>query len=199
MIYPVNEIFTSLQGEAFFTGTPVVFIRLQGCPVGCGWCDTKHTWDVPANHPRLTVDEIMTTIGQFPARHAVISGGEPCLYDLNPLAGRLLAAGYRVQIETSGVYPIQAPIEVWVTVSPKIEMPGGTCRADSLARADEIKMPVGKRRDIDTLLGLPIPEGKPIWVQPLSENPTATRLCIDAAARHGWRVSFQVHKLVGLP
>ncbi len=42
----VNEIFETIQGEATYTGTPAVFVRLQGCPVGCPWCDTKHTWDV---------------------------------------------------------------------------------------------------------------------------------------------------------
>jgi 7-carboxy-7-deazaguanine synthase len=199
MNYPVNEIFQTVQGEATHTGTPAVFVRVQGCPVGCGWCDTKQTWDVPADHPRLSVEDIVRAVGRFAARHVVITGGEPCLYDLNPLLAGLAAAGYGLQIETSGVYPIQVPDSVWVTVSPKVGMPGGTCRADSLARADEIKMPVGKPRDVETLLGLPVPEGKPVWVQPLSESPAATRLCIEAATEHGWRVSFQVHKLVGLP
>ncbi|SQC15380.1 queuosine Biosynthesis QueE [Klebsiella pneumoniae] len=45
MQYPINEMFQTLQGEGYFTGVPAIFIRLQGCPVGCAWCDTKHTWD----------------------------------------------------------------------------------------------------------------------------------------------------------
>ncbi len=45
MQYPINEMFQTLQGEGCFTGVPAIFIRLQGCPVGCAWCDTKHTWD----------------------------------------------------------------------------------------------------------------------------------------------------------
>lgn len=44
MQYPINEMFQTLQGEGYFTGVPAIFIRLQGCPVGCAWCDTKHTW-----------------------------------------------------------------------------------------------------------------------------------------------------------
>ena len=44
MMIRVNEIFFTIQGEAAFTGTPAIFVRLQGCAVGCGWCDTKHTW-----------------------------------------------------------------------------------------------------------------------------------------------------------
>ena len=45
MQYPINEMFQTLQGEGYFTGVPAIFIRLQGCPVGCARCDTKHTWD----------------------------------------------------------------------------------------------------------------------------------------------------------
>ncbi len=45
MQYPINEMFQTLQGEGYFTGVPAIFIRLQGCPVGCAWCDTKHTRD----------------------------------------------------------------------------------------------------------------------------------------------------------
>ncbi|MGY8878270.1 MAG: 7-carboxy-7-deazaguanine synthase QueE, partial [Pseudoalteromonas sp.] len=45
-MYKINEVFETIQGEASFTGTPSIFLRLQGCPVGCSWCDTKQTWDV---------------------------------------------------------------------------------------------------------------------------------------------------------
>ena len=43
-MYRVNEVFETIQGEGSFTGCPAIFIRLQGCPVGCAWCDTKQTW-----------------------------------------------------------------------------------------------------------------------------------------------------------
>ena len=45
-VYKINELFETIQGEGSFTGQPSIFIRLQGCPVACSWCDTKHTWEI---------------------------------------------------------------------------------------------------------------------------------------------------------
>lgn len=70
MKYPINEIFQTIQGEGVFTGVPAVFIRLQGCPVGCSWCDTKQTWDKePAKE---------TTLGDIALKHKIVIGGR-CL------------------------------------------------------------------------------------------------------------------------
>lgn len=217
MKYPVSQVFFTLQGEARYTGTPATFIRLQGCPVGCGWCDTKYTWEVDEAHA-TTLGNVLAKGGstETPAwawatvddlckladtRHVVITGGEPCLYDLHPLADALHRT-CSVQIETSGTREIKAPSRTWVTVSPKINMPGGfKVREDALRRADEIKFPVGKARDLDVLREhvLPYVLCNLIWLQPLSQSPKATQLCIDAARREGWRVSIQTHKYIGLP
>lgn len=104
MQYPINEIFQTLQGEGYFTGVPAIFIRLQGCPVGCAWCDTKHTWDKLAEREvslfsvmaktkesdkwaASTPEELLAVINRqgYTARHVVITGGEPCIHDLTPL------------------------------------------------------------------------------------------------------------------
>ena len=215
---PVNEIFQSIQGEARWAGTPSVFIRLQGCAVGCPWCDTKHTWtldpageisgaamrakeaDAPT-YARMTTAELVAIVENFQARHVVVTGGEPCDYDLRDLAQALLATGRSVQIETSGTAPIRAAQDVWVTLSPKFDMPGGLAvRDDALARADEWKIPVGKQSDVDRALALL--EGKPrpseVWLQPLSRNAKATELCIAEATRLGFKVSVQIHAFLGL-
>src|SRR3954463_5516256 len=93
--FAVNELFQSIQGEARFAGTPSVFVRLQGCAVGCPWCDTKHTWEIDpgravavegmlakdadaATFARLSGAEIVALVAGFGARHVVITGGEPC-------------------------------------------------------------------------------------------------------------------------
>lgn len=215
---PVNEIFQSIQGEARHAGAPSVFIRLQGCAVGCPWCDTKHTWALaPENEIALAamrgkiedaatfawagVDELVAIVGDYPARHVVITGGEPCDYDLSEFTAKLLAMGRSVQIETSGTSPVRVAPGVWVTVSPKLDMPGGLAvRDDAMARADEWKLPVGKQADIDRALALIGDRPRPaeIWLQPLSRNSKATELCIAEATRLGFKVSVQIHQFLGL-
>lgn len=215
---PLNELFVTIQGEARYTGTPATFLRLQGCAVGCPWCDTKHTWAMDtADLVDLTSvlakrsdsrSYAMATVGQLLEQclkgpeHVVITGGEPCDHDLLALTACLMDAGLNVQIETSGTAPVRVDERAWVTLSPKIAMPGGkTLLPDAWARADEIKMPVGKASDIETLKRLieeggisPVPL---IWLQPLSANPKATQLCMMEAIANGWHLSLQTHKFIG--
>lgn len=218
-VYPVNEIFESIQGEATHAGTPSVFVRLQGCPVGCPWCDTKHTWPLDAGdevsqgmvqekaadaptHARVDLAALREVARHHHAAHVVITGGEPCMHDLVPLTAALLEQRKTVQVETSGTFPVRVAPATWVTVSPKFNMPGGLAvRLDALHRADELKCVIGRARDIDTVLEHVIPHaraGVPIWLQPVSLSRKATELCISEAARHGWRVSLQSHRLIGV-
>lgn len=216
MNYRVNEIFESIQGEGVFTGTPAIFIRLQGCDVGCSWCDTMHTWDRNAREVTLNeeLDSIAATtmnekdivenvVTNYAARHVVITGGEPALYDLNVLASCLISRGLSAQIETSGTVPIDKLLpDAWLTVSPKIGMPGGRkVQLSVLNRANEIKMPVGRQRDIDLLKKDILPNVSSLAIvslQPLSQSESATRKCIDEATANGWKVSFQSHKWAGI-
>ncbi|MFP4895806.1 7-carboxy-7-deazaguanine synthase QueE [Paraburkholderia sp. EG304] len=219
--YPVNETFESLQGEGSFTGTPAVLIRLQGCDVGCPWCDTKQTWrrdmddmvsidvisaktDTPVQTwAWFDLPTLGRIVGSANARHVVISGGEPCAFDLRPLIALLQAQACRVQVETSGTYEPQITPTTFLTVSPKFNMPGGRLvLPDALMRADELKYPVGKPSDIERVLYRLEPihreKGTPIWLQPLSQSSTATALCIAAAQRYDWRVSLQTHRFIGI-
>lgn len=220
-VLPVNEIFESLQGEAHFTGMPSVFVRLQGCNVGCPWCDTKHTWSVNPNnlttfdqvlhkvvddesYANVRVEELAGSIvGIFSARHVVITGGEPCMYSLLQFTECLHALGCTTQIETSGTEPIDCSPNTWVTVSPKLNMPGKRAVLPAaLHRANELKMPVGKVADVEALRELMrtvgwTPHGRPVWLQPLSTSEKATQVCIEQATWHGFRVSLQTHKFIG--
>lgn len=222
MIYSVNEMFQTIQGEGVFTGVPAIFIRLQGCPVGCSWCDTKHTWVI---HPEQEIpfrdtlvksaeseqwgqassDDLLEAIQQqsWAARHIVLTGGEPALYDLLPLTSALEKAGFRCQIETSGTHEVRCSPATWVTVSPKINMQGGYAILPSvLKQAAEIKHPVARQRDIDALDHLLAQmewENPPvIALQPVSCKPAATQLCIETCLQRNWRLSIQTHKYLNI-
>ena len=220
-MYKVNEIFETIQGEGSYTGTPAIFLRLQGCPVGCSWCDTKQTWEIdpelqlsPAAILEKKADsdhwcslssvEIMQLFADkgYRAKHVVITGGEPCMYDLRPLCELLHARGFSTQIETSGTFDIKAPAQTWVTVSPKVNMAGGyKVLQSALDRANEIKHPVAMQKHIDELLQLlqhTDTAAKLIYLQPISQQRRATELAIAKCKEYNWRLSVQVHKYLGI-
>ncbi len=222
MHYPINEIFQTIQGEGVFTGLPAIFVRLQGCPVGCPWCDTRHTWVVdPAREvgvqavldcsnesdgwSKMSSEQILASFQQlgYQARHVVITGGEPCLYDLQELSAALIEAGYQVQIETSGTSEIQTHEQTWVTVSPKINMKGGLpVLVSALERANEIKHPVATERhveELDALLATAcLRENVVIALQPISQKPRATQLAMATCIARNWRLSIQTHKYLDI-
>jgi 7-carboxy-7-deazaguanine synthase len=219
MRLPVNEVFQTIQGEGYWTGRAAVFIRLQGCPVGCPFCDTKYTWAVDSAD-EIPVDAMLekreaartfawmhslslaATVNDWLPRHVVLTGGEPAQYDLRMLTAQM--SGKTVQIETSGCFPLQVDDAVWVTVSPKIGMPGGyQVRPDAVRRANEIKMVIGKESDLvllRTLLDLlSLDDPRPVFVQPMSLSDKSTQLCIDAVMRMPrLRLSLQTHRMIAV-
>ena len=222
MHYPINEIFQTIQGEGVFTGLPAIFVRLQGCPVGCPWCDTRHTWVVDPSREvdskevldrsnesdgwsKMSTDEILVsfeTLG-YKARHVVLTGGEPCLYDLIELSTALVTAGFQVQIETSGTSEIKTHDSAWVTVSPKIGMKGGLpVLRSALERANEIKHPVATEHHIEELDALlataELRKDVVIALQPISQKPRATELAMATCIARNWRLSIQTHKYLNI-
>jgi len=222
MTYRINEIFETLQGEGTFTGVPSIFIRLQGCPVGCPWCDTQHTWetraedevsvatmmaktDATSQWAAMSASDIVAEIRKqgYQAKHVVITGGEPAMFDLLPLANALEAQGLQLQIETSGTFELKVTEGTWVTVSPKLDMPGGyLVRADAMARANEIKHPIAMQKHIDALDALlahnPVREDVQICLQPISQRPRATELAMQTCIARNWRLSVQLHKYLNI-
>lgn len=126
--YRISEIFLSLQGEGPRAGTPAHFIRLQGCDVGCHWCDSKYTWDASGGQERAleqVLDEALA-LGEAPL--LVVTGGEPLEHPgLVALLEAALARWTAVEVETSGIGPppLSHPRLAW-NVSPKL--PGATSR-----------------------------------------------------------------------
>ncbi|KAE9852065.1 7-carboxy-7-deazaguanine synthase QueE, partial [Escherichia coli] len=130
-------------------------------------------------------EDLLAIIGRqgWTARHVVITGGEPCIHDLTPLTELLEKNGYSCQIETSGTHEVRCSHTTWVTVSPKVNMRGGyDVLSQALERADEIKHPVGRVRDIEALdellATLTDEKQRVIALQPISQKDDATRLCI---------------------
>ena len=139
----------------------------------------------------------------YTARHVVITGGEPCIYDLTPLTELFEQHGYGCQIETSGTHDIRCSAKTRVTVSPKVNMRGGMKVLDqALRRADEVKHPVARERDIealDALLAtLQDDKARIIALQPISQKEEATRLCIETCIARNWRLSMQTHKYLNI-
>lgn len=196
--YPVMESFYTIQGEGSQTGRAAWFIRLGGCDVGCVWCDVKDSWDA-AKHPLLSVEQLVNQALQNPARFVVITGGEPAMYDLNPLTSALKKAGFEIAIETSGAYIVNGEFD-WICVSPKkFKAP----LKETLHIASELKVIIYNNSDFNWA------EEHAASVQPscvLLLQPEYSRFgrvipeITDYVKNHPqWKISLQTHKIIGIP
>ena len=196
--YPVMEAFATVQGEGAHTGTPSWFIRLGGCDVGCVWCDVKESWDADA-HPRQSVEELVAAAVDSGRKTVVVTGGEPAMHNLAPLTDALRAAGLTAHIETSGAHPLTGTWD-WVTLSPKKFK---ACREDVYPLADELKVVVFHRSDMDWAAehAEHVREDCGLFLQPEWDRRDDATFWILSwiAARPGWRISLQTHKYIGIP
>lgn len=191
MMYRINEIFYSLQGEGYWTGTPIVFVRFSGCNLKCPFCDTSHE-----AAKEMEAQELLTSIQTVggSCRCICLTGGEPSLQADQALLDILHEAGYKVHVETNGTRRLPEGID-WITLSPKSGTLG--LRGDGtvvLKRADEIKLVLSA--GIDPTIWEDFPAG---WhfLQPCSCQNTAE--AIDYVLAHpSWRLSIQTHKYTGI-
>ena len=204
----VNEIFTSIQGEGYWTGMPCTFIRLQGCNLKCAFCDSKSTWDLNGG-TEMSIQDIVNTVSHL-ARHIVITGGEPLLQEnVVELVHALIWANYDVYIETNGVkYNILKKLtsmpHVWITISPKYHrLPS----SGVLLLADEVKWIIRKEEDLwivdEIWEELAWVKSYPsmFFLQPVSQDPEATKLCVEHVIKNAirdYRLSIQLHKYIGV-
>lgn len=198
VLYPVMEHFYTIQGEGRYTGYAAYFIRLGGCDVGCVWCDVKESWDA-AEHPSLSVEFLVEKVKQSGSPICVITGGEPAMYDLNPLINELKKNGIRAHIETSGAYPVKGNPD-WICLSPKkFKFPLN----ETLIRADEYKPVIFHKSDIEwaesytvNLKPLCIKYLQPEW----SKADDILPLIIQYVKDHTqWQISLQTHKFLNIP
>ena len=202
------ESFYTLQGEGSHQGKAAYFIRLGGCDVGCVWCDVKESWDADA-HPQKSIDAIVNAALQaIPGSHqpagnnkviAVITGGEPLLYDLKLLTNALQATGFRTHIETSGSSKMSGVWD-WVCLSPKkFKAP----LPEVISFADELKIIIYNKSDFawgEKFAALTNADCK-LYLQPeWSKAAAVTPLIIDyIKANPQWQLSLQVHKYINIP
>ncbi len=115
----IAELFYSLQGEGSLVGVPSVFVRTSGCNLRCSWCDTPYTSWKPEGTER-TLPQILDEVKAFPARHVVVTGGEPMIApEIVPLTEGLRGLGLHVTIETAGTV-FQPVVCDLMSISPKL-------------------------------------------------------------------------------
>jgi len=192
------EMFYTLQGEGYHQGKAAYFIRLAGCDVGCVWCDVKESWDA-SKHPVLSIEEIVTSALAHPARLAIITGGEPLLYNLDALTTALKKAGFEINMETSGSSPMSGKWD-WVCLSPKkFKAP----LSESIAAASELKVVIFNKHDFEwaeTYAKQVAPNCK-LYLQPeWDKSNEITPLVIEYIKAHPkWELSAQLHKYIQVP
>jgi 7-carboxy-7-deazaguanine synthase len=116
----ISEIFYSIQGEGMLTGVPSVFVRTSGCNLRCVWCDTPYTSWSPEGED-MPVAEILELVREHPARHAVVTGGEPMIAPgIVELTEGIRRLGLHVTVETAGTVYHQVACDL-MSISPKLE------------------------------------------------------------------------------
>jgi 7-carboxy-7-deazaguanine synthase len=120
----ISEIFHSLQGEGELTGVPSVFVRTSGCNLRCNWCDTPYASWTPEG-VQMRVDEIVAEVKKHPAKHVVLTGGEPMVAkEIHGLAAALKRLGYHITIETAATIAPEGIACDLASLSPKLKNSG---------------------------------------------------------------------------
>ena len=214
---PVIESFYTIQGEGYYQGSAAYFIRLGGCDVGCVWCDVKDSWDA-SKHPQFGVQQIVEdALGSLPftvdrqptavngkqstvnGLIAVVTGGEPLLYNLDELTTALKAKGFRTNIETSGSSPLSGSWD-WICLSPKkFKAP----LPEVIPFANELKVVVFNKHDFEwaETYAAQVSTNCKLYLQPeWDKAASVTPLIIDyIKANPKWELSLQLHKYINVP
>jgi 7-carboxy-7-deazaguanine synthase len=210
----VSEVFTSIQGEGPSLGTPSVFVRLQGCAVGCAWCDTKYSWSAAGGRER-GLDALLAEVKAGDAENVVVTGGEPLEHPaFAPLIAGLKALGRRIEVETAGTeLPPPVSVDQW-NVSLKLSHSGvleaRRLRSGAIERFRDLgawfKFVVAEERDLDEVRSIQARHGLPsarIVLMPLGmrreEQEARMPAVVEWCRRHGYRFSPRLHILLWGP
>lgn len=223
----VHSIFPTIQGEGPYAGQRAVFLRLGGCSLACSWCDTEFEEECERIENAKLADLLDEERVNAPCAGdlCVITGGEPMRQNIAPLVQDLvLTRGWRVQVETAGVhwwegFPSTVGNGLAFVCSPKTPKVNKfleeVCRAwKYIIDAREEHAPDGLPKHAVSQAGRPntgalfrpsVFNHHHIFVQPLhlptDEDQTQRNIerCVELTLKHGYRLSLQQHKLLGLP
>ena len=196
-MYRVNEIFYSLQGEGYHSGTPAVFVRFSGCNLHCAFCDTQHQ-----QGEMMSLQEIVDEVNKYPiAPLVVLTGGEPSLLIDEAFVSELKQkTGKCIAIETNGTRPLPNNLD-WVTLSPKSSFEGGDAEPCVLKRCDELKV-VYLGQDLAQYDEIQTKHRflQPCFVEDLEQRKAIMQACVEAVKSHSnWRLSLQIHRVLSIP
>ncbi|MCR4964193.1 MAG: 7-carboxy-7-deazaguanine synthase QueE [Bacteroidales bacterium] len=195
-MYRINEIFHSLQGEGFHTGTPAVFVRFSGCNLRCNFCDTDHH-----DGRMMSTEEIIAEVKSLPkAPMIVLTGGEPSLFINEELVRQLKSAtNMSIHIETNGTHPIPTSVD-WITLSPKTGFPGGDSEPCILRKCDELKV-VYTGQDLSMYDGIEANYRflQPCYTDDVNQSKQNVQDCVQKVLDNpDWRLSLQIHRILRL-
>lgn len=194
---PLMEEFYTIQGEGNYTGTAAYFIRLGGCDVGCHWCDVKESWDEKL-HPLTPVETIVSNAKKN-GKLAVITGGEPLMWNLDFLTSALKSENIQTNMETSGAYEMSGTWD-WVCLSPKkTKLP----TQSAYDAANELKMIIYNHNDFKFAeeQAEKVNKNAVLFLQPeWSKSEEMLPFIIDYVKNNPkWRISLQTHKFLNIP
>ena len=195
-MYKINEIFYSLQGEGYHTGTPAVFVRFSGCNLCCAFCDTQHQ-----EGTMMSLEEIVAEVNKYPkAPLVVLTGGEPSLFIDEAFVAELKQkTGKTIAIETNGTHALPSNLD-WVTFSPKTAFEGGDVEPCVLTHCDELKV-VFLGQDLTQYEGVKAKHRflQPCFVENEEQRNAHLQACVEAVKSHpNWRLSLQIHRVLGI-
>jgi len=189
----VNEIFYSLQGEGGRSGEASVFIRLTRCNLRCSFCDTEFDWGTDKS-----LEEIYQDIAGYPCRWIIWTGGEPTLQLTEEVIAFFKEKGYQQAIESNGTRQIPASLD-YIVCSPKENY-------DQVKQlnpvVDEIRLPIKKGDLVPGVENFPKASFyflSPVFTNNRSSTAENIAYCVEQIKQNpSWRLSLQIHKLIGI-
>lgn len=188
--YKINEIFYSIQGEGFWTGTPMTFVRFSGCNLKCKFCDTAHE-----SNTEMTVDDILQEVYRNPTHYVCLTGGEPMLQIDEYFMEVMSSTNKYFHLETNGTILPEKDFMLrrfnWITVSPKTRIKEDWYRY----YANELKV-IYQGKDVNKYIDR-VSDDVKLYLQPCSmKNIKETIKYVKENSR--WNLSIQTQKLLSI-